>query len=277
MFTPSTPYIKSLGNGFTIKSVASVEDVERVAKFNAAAFGPQEESMSRALILSHPDTRPEHWLYAEEDSTGLVVASLCLIPWRWNYAGVELRSGELGICATLENYRNRGLIRALNVRHKDLLREGGFHLSHIQGIPYFYRQFGYEYALPLEGGWEIELRQIPDDEPVGFSFRPAVIEDIPTLARLCDEARAAFAISSLREEGVWRYFFEAGPEREQASTSLFCSIGLVSRWATGSSNTMGLGKDSTSARCRAWTMPAPARCCRSSRVRRSLAANRISG
>ncbi|MBL8134057.1 MAG: GNAT family N-acetyltransferase [Anaerolineae bacterium] len=211
MFIPSAPYIKPLGSGFTLKSVGTLEDVDRVAAFNAAVFGSQEEALSRVLLMNHPHTRPEHWLYAEEDSSGRVAASLCLIPWRWNYAGVELRSGELGICATLEEFRNQGLIRALTVRHKELLREGGFHLSHIQGIPYFYRQFGYEYALPLEGGWEIELRQIASDLPVNYTVRSAEIEDIPTLAKLYDDASRDYDISARRDADVWRFILEPAP------------------------------------------------------------------
>ncbi|MCK6576755.1 MAG: GNAT family N-acetyltransferase [Anaerolineae bacterium] len=211
MFVPGAPYSKPLGSGFTLKSVDTLEDAERVAAFNAVVFGSQEEALSRVLLMNHPHTRPEHWLYAEEDSSGRVAASLCLIPWRWNYAGVELRSGELGICATLEPFRNQGLIRALTVRHKELLREGGFHLSHIQGIPYFYRQFGYEYVLPLEGGWEIELRQIASDLPENYMFRPGGIADIPTLAKFYDDASRDYDISARRDAGVWRFILEPAP------------------------------------------------------------------
>lgn len=208
MLNPSNAYVKPLGNGFILKSVSSPEDVERVGAFNEIIFGESVKEMARALILKHPHTRGEHWLFAEEESTGQVVASLCLIPWRWRYAGVELRSGELGVCGSLEAYRHRGLIRSLFVRHKELLREGEYHLSHIQGIPYFYRQFDYEYAMPLEGGWEIELRLIPDEVPAGYTFRLATLDDIPALIRLYDEAACDFDVSSVRDADIWRYLLQ---------------------------------------------------------------------
>src|SRR5512145_2367464 len=101
MFTATIPYVKSLGQGLTLKSVGSLEDVERIAAFNKIIHGPGVEVMARTLILQHPHTRPEHWLFVEEDATQRIVSSICLLPWRWRYDGIELRSGEMGICGTL--------------------------------------------------------------------------------------------------------------------------------------------------------------------------------
>jgi GNAT superfamily N-acetyltransferase len=149
LFTGTTSYQKALQGSLVLKSIASERDVERVAAFHGLIHDQGVAGMVRELVLHHPNTRPEHWLYVEDKATGQVVSSLCLIPWAWQYQGVEIKTGEMGIVGTLEAYRHRGLIRALVERFKELLREGGYDLSQIQGIPYFYRQFGYEYAMPL--------------------------------------------------------------------------------------------------------------------------------
>ena len=162
MFLPTQPYRKELGNGLILKSVADERDAERLAAFNAVIHDEGVAAMARALIFHHPNTRPEHWLFVENEPTGQVVSSLCLIPWTWRYEDVALKAGEMGIVGTLEAYRHRGLIRALVARFDELLREGGYDLSHIQGIPYFYRRFGYEYAIPLEAGLRVEPYLIPD-------------------------------------------------------------------------------------------------------------------
>lgn len=208
MFTPTNPIVKPLDNTLFLKSVSTEDDIERLAAFNKTIHGGDTDGMTRNLIVHHPDTRPEHWLFVEDSSNGQVVSSLCLIPWTWNFQGITLKAGEMGIVGTLENYRRRGLIRALDTRFKELLREGEFDLSHIQGIPYYYRQFGYEYSLPLEGGWEIGLHQIPD-APAGdaphFTYRRATIDDIPALIRLYDEAARDLDIFAPRGAGIWRY------------------------------------------------------------------------
>jgi hypothetical protein len=207
LLTPTTSYSQTLGNDLILKSVGTLDDVERLAVFNEAIHGHGVGSMTRNLILYHPHTRPEHWLYIEDESTPArdIVSSLCLLPWRWRYEDVELRVGEMGICGTKEEFRNRGLVRALMLRHKALLHEGEYHLSQIQGIPYFYRQFGYEYALPLEGGWRLDLYNVRDDAAEGSTLRAATVADIPLLMQLYSATASELDISARRDESEWRY------------------------------------------------------------------------
>lgn len=215
MFTTTTAYYRPLGDNLAIKSIADDADIDRLATFNAHIHGPEVFEMTRSLIRSHPFARPDYWLYVEDEATGQIVSSLALIPWHLNYGSVVLKSGEMGIVGTLESYRGRGLIRALDRRFKELLREGDFDLSHIQGIPYFYRQFGYEYALPLEPMWHIELSSIPDtDDASPFKFRPANTADIPALVQLYEKAFCDLDISTRRDEAIWRCMF--GHPRESA-------------------------------------------------------------
>jgi predicted acetyltransferase len=220
LFTPTKPYRQELGNELVLKSVAHMEDVERLAAFNGALHDDRVAAMTRALILHHPNTRPNHWLFVEDESTGQVVSSLCLIPWTWRYEDVELKAGEMGAVGTLESYRHRGLIRAQVARHSELLRQGHYDLSHIQGIPYFYRQFGYEYAIPLEGGWRVEPHLIADAPPherPRYDFRQATLDDLPVLMRLYDEAASLLSISTVRDEASWRYLFGPSLQTETAA------------------------------------------------------------
>jgi predicted acetyltransferase len=218
MLVPSTPYQKELTDGLVIRSVADEADVERLAAFNGTVHGAGVAGMTRELILNHPDTRPEHWLYVEDHKTEEIVSSLCLIPWTLHYSEVSLQAGEMGIVGTREDYRHRGLVRAQVARHAELLQAGGYHLSHIQGIPYFYRQFGYEYALPLEGGWRVELDTIEAaTEEESSTFRLAGNDDIPVLSRLYEQATAHLTVHSARSESVWRYLLGPSMHTEMAT------------------------------------------------------------
>jgi GNAT superfamily N-acetyltransferase len=161
--------------------------------------------MTYNLIAHHPNTRPEDFLYVADQSTGQIVSSICLIPWTWRFEDVTLKAGEMGIVGTLPAYRGRGLIRAQVARFKEILREGNYLLSQIQGILYFYRQFGYDYAIPLEGGWVCELHDLPTGEVAGYHFRQAAREDIPILASFYNEAAQTVAIHAPRDEAIWDY------------------------------------------------------------------------
>jgi GNAT superfamily N-acetyltransferase len=199
------PYRQPLENGLVLRTAAGERDVERVAAFNGTIHGSGVASMTRNLLVHHPHTRGSDLIYVEDGHSGQVVSSLCLIPWTWRYEGVEVPAGEMGIVGTLEAYRHRGLIRVQVDHFKRRLRERGCLLSQIQGIPHFYRQFGYEYALPLEGGLRLELRDVPTppDEPP--ASRLAAPDDIPALMQLYDEAAPDLAIHAARDEATWRY------------------------------------------------------------------------
>lgn len=217
-------WTRDLGAGLRMRAVSSPEDVERVAAFDALIHGAGSEPTWRAWMHTHPHIDPAGWLLIEEQASARVVASLCLIPWRLQYGGVELRSAEMGVVGSLEAYRGRGLQQTLNQRFTELLHEGGYDLSHIQGIPYFYRQFGYEYALPLEAWWRLELHMVPAaPTPAGYHCRPAELADLPTLVRCYDEAAAAFDIAALRDEAGWRYLLGPALATETAAeTWLVC-------------------------------------------------------
>jgi predicted N-acetyltransferase YhbS len=221
VLTFTAPYNRSLGNGLVLKSVADLRDVDRFDNFDQQIFGENVGDFAKSIMLHHPSSQAENWLMVEDETSGEVVSCLCLIPWTWRYEGVTLKCGELGIVGTHQDYRHRGLVRALVTHHRELLHAGDYDLSHIQGIPYFYRQFDYEYALQLEAQWTLELHNVPDEAISQYTYLPATLDDIPVLMRLYDEAAHDLSISTVRDATIWHYLLAhaVGTETE-AETSL---------------------------------------------------------
>jgi predicted N-acetyltransferase YhbS len=211
-----SPYYRSLGNGLAIRTATDARAVERVAQSLGIVFDPSIPPMTRSLFLHHPGTSGRDLIFVEDEHTGQVVSSICLIPWTWDYEGAAIPAGELGIVGTLPDYRRRGLIREQVTFFKQRLKERGCLLSHIQGIPYYYRQFGYEYALPLEGGLRLESKEVPKPDSAPFTFRLATGDDLPTLMRLYDDAARDLSIRVVRNEAIWRYLLDhtSGSEME---------------------------------------------------------------
>jgi predicted N-acetyltransferase YhbS len=210
------PYCRPLEDGLVLCTAADEQDVARVAAFNGAIHSPEAAAMTRHLFNHHPNTRRDDLIFVVDEADGQIVSSLCLIPWIWRYEGVEIRAGELGIVGTSESHRRLGLVRAQMDTFKRRLRERGCLLSHIQGIPYFYRQFGYEYALPLEGGLRLEMRHIPPPTDTPFTFRLAAKDDIPCLMRLYDNAVKDLVIHAPRDEATWRYLLTYAKDTDSA-------------------------------------------------------------
>jgi predicted N-acetyltransferase YhbS len=210
-----------LEDGLILRTAKDEQDIERVAELTKAVFeGDEVDTLTRGLFLHHPKTNLDDLIFVQDEKSGKAVSTLCLIPWTWRYEDVEIHAGEMGIVGTLEEYRNRGLIRKQVELFKQKLNERGCLLSQIQGIPYYYRQFGYEYALPLEQRLRLQARQIPDHPESTFTFHQATVDDIPTLIRLYDESAPDLAIHTARDEAIWRYLLTHANETEMERDTL---------------------------------------------------------
>lgn len=205
---------KPIGSGLTLRTVSTSAELDRVAEINAVIHEPSTGEMTRKMFSSHPDLTGRDLVYIENDQ-GEAIATLCLIPWTLRYGEVEIPAAELGIVGTLEQYRGKSLNRILMDYFWQRFAERGALVSIIQGIPYFYRQYNYEYALlPLEGGWRIQPDQIPSPVVQGYTARPAKFEDIPLLTHLYNQWTDSLDLSNRRSESVWKYLLERTPNEE---------------------------------------------------------------
>jgi len=198
---------RPLGNGLTLRAVETDADAAKVAAINAEIHGSDAGHIVRHWLLEgHPTIFREGWLYVEDMATGQAVATLCLIPMTWRYGDQPLPVAELGFVATLPDYRRRGLQRVLSDAFDQLALDRGYTLAAIEGIPGFYGQFGYEYAIALEGGFDLEFDQIPAaSAPSRYVLRPATLADAPALQRLYDASIATLDLAALRTDALWAH------------------------------------------------------------------------
>jgi predicted N-acetyltransferase YhbS len=212
MDLPGIP--QRLHEDLVIRACRTEADAERVAALNGEIHGSTEgEAVRRWLLKGHPQIRPEGWLFVEDEETGEAVATLSLMPLTWRCGPVSLPVAELGFVATRPAYRKQGLQRALSAAFDRIALANGYTLAAIEGIPFFYRQFGYEYALPLyDSLFNWPLNQIPRGRSAGFSFRPAALADVAALADLYREQTASLDITTERSDEMWHYLVQA-PEQ----------------------------------------------------------------
>lgn len=205
MILPGIP--QDLGDGLRIKACTTDGDVEKIAGLNGEVHGVTEgEAVRRWLIEGHPQLDPKGWLFVEEEGSGQAVATLSLMPQTWRFGPVTLPVAELGFVATRPAYRRRGLQRALSAAFDRIALTNGYSLSAIEGIPYFYRQFGYEYALPLfDCRFDLALDEVPAGAPPRYSFRLAGPADVPQLMSFYQQGNADLVITTERSEAMWRY------------------------------------------------------------------------
>jgi hypothetical protein len=137
-----------------------------------------------------------------------LVACSCLWHHTWEFAGIPFGVGRPEYVATDPAFRNRGLVRAIfSLLHARSAARGD-RMQAITGIPYFYRQFGYEYALDLDGSRTVPISLIPsakEGESEPYTLREATAEDLPILRQFHDQRRAEMLIWSVIPEAFWRY------------------------------------------------------------------------
>jgi hypothetical protein len=210
-----TNIIKDLGDGLHLKA-GTLEDVERLSDYNARYLsddGPDKpvefiRHWTRDLMENHPTATPGDFTYVEDNKTGQIVSSLVLISQTWAYEDIPFGVGRVEMVSTHRDYRHKGLIRAQFEVFHEGSKARGEKLTAITGIPYFYRQFGYEMTINLGGyrrGYKPHIPKLKEDETEPFNIRPATPEDIPTIAELYERGRKRNLITCLRDERIWRY------------------------------------------------------------------------
>jgi predicted acetyltransferase len=159
------------------------------------------DKLAEKLIDGHPNMTLKN-IYVVRDK-GRMVSTLNLIPVTWSIGGVKLKVAEMGYVGTLPEYRGKGLIRRLvEEYHKDV-EALDYDLAVIEGIPYFYRQFGYEYAVPLLEETRLRLDEIPDYESA-IQIRRFIDEDVQVAIGLLEKAQQTYFVYSVRDEAVWK-------------------------------------------------------------------------
>lgn len=190
---------------YALCSIADGRDIERVAAFNASIHGKAIGILTKALLKYYPGIEGADFAFVEDTANGEIASALCLLPWTLRYEGCPVAVAEMGMVGTAPEYRNQGLVRAQVEYYNRRMHARGCVLSAIQGIPYYYRQFGYTYALPLEGGLRLSGQELPAQEESGVGFRPATVGDIPQLQGMYEEAARSLPLHAERDAVAWEY------------------------------------------------------------------------
>jgi predicted acetyltransferase len=159
------------------------------------------DRLAKKLIDCHPKMTLNNFYVIKEKGT--MVSTINLIPVTWNIGGINLKVAEMGHVGTLPEYRGKGLIQKLvNEYHKDV-RKQKYDIAVIEGIPYFYKQFGYEYAVPLLEETKIRIDQIPQFK-ANIRIRSFTESDIPRAKEILDNSQTKYYVHCVRDESIWR-------------------------------------------------------------------------
>lgn len=208
--------IRDLGDGLILRR-STLADREAVAAFQANTLLAEDEQPPLERLYhfvldlmsgDHPGFDPHDFTIVEEAATGRIVSSMAPISQTWTYEGIPFRVGQPDVVSTDPAFRRRGLVRAQMAEvHRWSAARGEMVLG-ITGIPWYYRQFGYEMALSLDAGrlaYRTNVPALDAGEREAFSFRPATEDDLPFIEAMHQQEAARSAVANVRDAAFWRF------------------------------------------------------------------------
>ncbi|GAB2964903.1 GNAT family N-acetyltransferase [Saccharothrix stipae] len=177
---------------------ARPEDLDQIGAL-LVERGEPADAVDHRLVVEDPDAGWEACAVVVDGDK--VVSTATLLDETLVLDGVEIPAGQVELVATDRAYEGRGLVRALmGWAHERSVARGQL-VNVMLGIPYFYRRFGYTYAIPISATRPVTGR--PDAG--GHALREATTDDIPTMARLQDAEQARADLRMPHSPGLWRW------------------------------------------------------------------------
>jgi GNAT superfamily N-acetyltransferase len=214
----------AISDTLLLRTVESEADVQKIVDLCNIVFSDTDQPDPRvgawAADLLAPNNHPtltwNDYFLVENTASGEIVSTLNLIPQVWTYEGIPFGVGRIELVGTHKEYRRQGLVRAQFEAVHRRCEELGLPVQGITGIPYYYRQFGYEYALELAGGYHVALSMIPETPASSpFSLREWQPTDLPRLETLYASSIRGKLIACQRPASHWHYRF-AGQQAQSA-------------------------------------------------------------
>lgn len=209
-------YRRDLGEGLILRW-STAADTANIAQLVGRVFrnkesDPPNETLASEIYELMSDQHPlmssgDYGVVEDTQKEGnLIVACTCLWHNSWEYEGIPFEMGQPEIVATDPHYRNKGLVRALFEMVQARSESLGHMVQGITGIPYFYRQFGYEYALDLGGKRVVYTSQIPEaKEAEAYTLRDSTAEDVPALHAIYSHRRKTGVVTANISDKFWLY------------------------------------------------------------------------
>lgn len=180
--------------------VARPEDADGIVALVNDRIGTEDGPEAR-ITLDDPRFGPGGWTVAVDDDR--IISVLGLFPALTRVGSITVQSAFIEFVATAREYEGRGLVRKqIELAHR-ISAERGDLIMWMVGIPYFYRQFGYEYAVPTPHTVDLTA---PVGASTDLSFREASVDDIDAITALQGHMAASAVIVAEHDQLLWSWY-----------------------------------------------------------------------
>lgn len=160
-----------------------ITDVQELKKLIEEVVKPVFEEEGEVDLLTN-----DIWTKSNKRDKNIVLAAIdtdknryigtvSLIDTPMKYEGIEVKTCELGVVGTLEEYRGNKVNDTLTKIFLKKAEELQYEMIIIEGIPYFYRRYGFNYSIPMSSE-SFKIKNIEFSNKENIYIRKANKEDI---------------------------------------------------------------------------------------------------
>ena len=179
------------------------EDFEGLKEVVFNVFDEEVRDMAHDLFYKSPKKDKNKYFYAFDKDKNKYVGILCLLDTPVKYGDVKIKAAEYGIAGTLEEYQGMGLNNNLTELFLEKSNELGYDFLIIEGIPYFYRRYGFNYAVPMTGE-KIDLEGLKLQNKDFLQIRKATLDDLDFLVEEYKKTTKIYDLVKIKDREIIR-------------------------------------------------------------------------
>ncbi len=177
-------------------------DIPGIVALVAARLG-DDDAAEAEMVLRDPAFGRKRWLVAVDEDK--VLSTSALFAGEVRHGPARIGAAHLEFVATDAEAEGRGLVRRQLDVHHERAPQRGEHIIAVVGIRYFYRRFGYEYAVPTPDVIEVDASAFPHSARV----REATTGDIDSIIELHDRSLAASDTAVVAARNMRRWIIQS--------------------------------------------------------------------
>jgi hypothetical protein len=214
---------QDLGDSLVMRN-ACKEEIPALLEHFRAVHSENVIDELRAMLELYPRFSWEDSFIIVKPESREMISCIILLQNAWVLGGIEFSSVEMEAVGTLEPYRYRGHMHILNDAFEKRVAKLQPVIQAIAGIPNFYRNFGYEYAATLGGGYPVTPGFVPS--LAEGQLEPVTFEEVDDTrfkeflryreAHLSDRTLSRTWYRSMHPEDAAYLLFEPASDQQEA-------------------------------------------------------------
>lgn len=186
---------------FSFNIAKTKEEYEGLKNLVEKIFSKEEKELVDDLFYKSPKKDINKYFYAYDKSKNKYVAILCLLEVPVKYGDINIKAAEYGVAGTLEEYQGQGINSKLTKLFLEKSKKLGYNFLIIEGIPYFYRKYGFNYAVAMNKE-KLIIKNKEFNIGAKINIRKASLKDIDFLEKENDKSSRIYNLVKYKDRKI---------------------------------------------------------------------------